>query len=167
LFCRFFKSCWFEDVRPRGFLGGPEGQISINFKLVDALYNTQPILDKYRKLQTVPMNNEELAAFKSKVENFCGKTKNWLKKLQKSSTTWQQGTAMEMMLQGGYLIRFNDKVKVLYQRKKMEGGYGTIQRCFIENDPTILKHWAFAAKTQKGYTVAARTVRFNAEAMAL
>jgi hypothetical protein len=26
-FCRFFISCWFEDVGPRGFLGGPEGQI--------------------------------------------------------------------------------------------------------------------------------------------
>jgi hypothetical protein len=25
-----FKSCWFEDVGPRGFLGGPKGQI--NFK---------------------------------------------------------------------------------------------------------------------------------------
>jgi hypothetical protein len=67
-------------------------------KLVDALYNTQPVLDRYRKLQTVPMNNEELAAFKSKVEIFCGKTKNWSKKSQKSSATWQLGTATEMML---------------------------------------------------------------------
>jgi hypothetical protein len=58
-------------------------------------------------------------------------------------------------------------VKVSYQGKKMEGGYGTIQKCFIENDPAIPKHWAFAAKTQKGNMVAARTVRFNAEAMAL
>jgi hypothetical protein len=49
----------------------------------------------------------------------------------------------------------------------MEGGYGTIQKCFIENDPTIPKHWAFAAKTQKGNSVMAQTVRFNAEAMAL
>jgi hypothetical protein len=24
LFCRFSRSCWFEDVGPRGFLGGPE-----------------------------------------------------------------------------------------------------------------------------------------------
>jgi hypothetical protein len=113
------------------------------------------------------MNNEELAAFKSKVENFCGKTKNWSKKSQKSSATWQQGRATEMMLQGGHLIHFSDKVKVSYQGKKMEGGYGTIQKCFIENDPAILKHWAFAAKTQKGDTVAARTVQFNVEAMAL
>jgi hypothetical protein len=30
LFCKFFKSCWFEDVGPRGYLGGPEGEI--NFK---------------------------------------------------------------------------------------------------------------------------------------
>jgi hypothetical protein len=81
------------------------------------------------------MNNKELAAFKSKVEHFCGKTKNWSKKSQKSSATWQQGTATEMMLRGGHLIHFNDKVKVLYQGKKMEGGYGTIQKCFIENGP--------------------------------
>jgi hypothetical protein len=32
-------------------------------KLVDALYNLQPVLGKYRKLQMVPMNNKELAAF--------------------------------------------------------------------------------------------------------
>jgi hypothetical protein len=32
-------------------------------KLVDALCNIQPVLDRYRKLQTVPINNEELAAF--------------------------------------------------------------------------------------------------------
>jgi hypothetical protein len=37
----------------------------------------------------------------------------------------------------------------------MEGGYGTIQKSFIENDPAILKHWAFVAKTQKGDTLAA------------
>jgi hypothetical protein len=49
----------------------------------------------------------------------------------------------------------------------MEGGYGTIQKCFIENDPAIPKHWAFAAKTQKGDLVTAWTIRFNAEAMAL
>jgi hypothetical protein len=74
---------------------------------------------------------------------------------------------MEMMLRGGHLIHFSDKVKVSYQGKKMEGGYGTIQKCFIENDPAIPKHWAFAAKTQKGDSVAARTIRFKAEAMAL
>jgi hypothetical protein len=116
-------------------------------KLVDALYNLQTVLDRYRKFQTVPMNNEELAAFRNKVDNFCDITKNWSKKSQKSSATWQQGTAMEMMLRGGHLIHFSDKVKVLYQGKKMEGGYGTIQKCFIENDPTIPKHWTFAAKT--------------------
>jgi hypothetical protein len=108
-------------------------------KLVDVLYNTQPVLDRYKKLQTVPMNNEELAIFKSKVEIFCGKTKNWLKKSQKSSATWQQGTATEMMLRGGHFIHFNDKVKVSYQGKNMKGGYGTIQKCFIENDPAIPK----------------------------
>ena len=56
-------------------------------KPVDTLYNTQPLLNKYMKLQTMPMNNEELAAFKSKVENFCNKTKNWSKKSQKNSAT--------------------------------------------------------------------------------
>jgi hypothetical protein len=109
-------------------------------KLVDALYNLPPILDKYRKLQTEPMSNEELAAFRTKVDHFCDIMKNWSKKSQKSSTTWQQGTATEMMLRGGHLINFNDKVKVSYQGKKMEGGYGTIQKCFIENDPAIPKH---------------------------
>jgi hypothetical protein len=72
-----------------------------------------------------------------------------------------------MMLQSAHLIYFSDKVKVSYQGKKMEGGYGTIQKCFIENDPTIPKHWAFAAKTQKGGSVTVRTIRFNVEAMAL
>jgi hypothetical protein len=107
----------------------------------------QYVFDRYRKLRTVLMNNEELATFKSKVEIFCGKTKNWLKKSQKSSATWQQGTAMEMMLRSGHLIYFSNKVKGSYQGKKMEGGYGTIHKCFIENDPAISKHWAFAAKT--------------------
>jgi hypothetical protein len=35
----------------------------------------------------VPINNEELVAFKNKVEIFCGKTKNWSKKSQKSVAT--------------------------------------------------------------------------------
>jgi hypothetical protein len=125
---------WDEDKRKGGYSRWMEN------KLVDALYNLQPVLDKYRKLQTVPMNNKELAAFRTKVEHFCDITKNWSKKSQKSSTTWQQGTATEMMLRGGHLIHFNDKVKVSYQGKKMEGGYGTIQKCFIENDPAIPKH---------------------------
>jgi hypothetical protein len=30
---------------------------------VDALYNTALVLDSYRKLQPVPMSQEELAAF--------------------------------------------------------------------------------------------------------
>jgi hypothetical protein len=72
---------WDKDKRKPGYSAWMED------KLVDALYNTQPVLDKYRKLQTVPMNNEELAAFKNKMEHFCGKTKNWSKKLQKSSAT--------------------------------------------------------------------------------
>jgi hypothetical protein len=143
---------WNEDKRK------PSYSRWMKDKLVDALYNTKPVLDRYIKLQTVPMNNEELAAFKNKVEIFCGKMKNWSKKLQKSGATWQQGTPTEMMLRGGHLIHFSDKVKVSYQGKKMEGGYDTIQKCFIENDPAIPKHWAFVAKTQKGDTVAAQRV---------
>ena len=53
------------------------------------------------------------------------------------------------------MIYFNEKVKVSYREKKMEGGYGTIQQYFIENEPAILRHWAFVAKTQKGNMVAA------------
>jgi hypothetical protein len=72
-----------------------------------------------------------------------------------------------MMLRDGHLIHFSDKVKVSYQGKKKEDCYGTIQKYFIENDPTIPKHWAFEAKTQKGDTPMAQRVLFNAEAMAL
>jgi flavodoxin len=132
---------WDEDKWKPGYSTWMED------KLVETLYNTPPVLDRYRKLQTVPMNNEELAAFKNKVEIFCGKTKNWSKKSQECGTTWQQGTPTEMMLRDSHLIHFSDKVKVSYQGKKMEGGYGTIQKCFIENDPAIPKHWVFAAKT--------------------
>jgi hypothetical protein len=53
---------WNEDKRKPGYSAWMED------KLVDVLYNTQPFLDRYMKLQTVPMNNEELVAFKSKVE---------------------------------------------------------------------------------------------------
>jgi hypothetical protein len=74
---------WDKDKRKPGYSGWMEN------KLVDALYNTQPVLDRYRKLQTMLINNEELAAFKNKVEIFCGKTKNWSKKSQKSGATWQ------------------------------------------------------------------------------
>jgi hypothetical protein len=45
------------------------------------------------------------------------------------------------------LIHFNEKVKVSYQGKPKEGGYGSIQKCFIVNDPAIPKHWVFAVKT--------------------
>ena len=78
--------------------------------------------------------------------------------MKKSGATWQQGTPVEMMLRGGHLIHFSDKVKVSYQGKKMIGGYGTIQKCFIENDLAIPKHWAFVAKTHKGDTVAVWTI---------
>jgi hypothetical protein len=73
-------------------------------KLVDRLYNTAPILDKYKKLQLVPMSQEELAAFQNKVDNFCDKTKNWSKKSQKSGAHWQQGTPTEMLLRGRWTL---------------------------------------------------------------
>jgi hypothetical protein len=40
-------------------------------------------------------------------------------------------------------------------------------KVFIKNDPAILKHWAFATKTQKGDTPTVQRVWFNAEGMAL
>ena len=107
---------------------------------MDVLYNTQLVLDRYRKLQTVPMNNKELVALKNKVEIFCSKMKNWSKKSQKGGSIWQQCTPTEMILQGGYLIHFSDKVNMSYQGQKMEGGYGLIQKYFIENDLAIPKH---------------------------
>ena len=45
-------------------------------KLMDILYNTAPVLDRDEKLQPVPMNQEELAAFQTKVESICNITKN-------------------------------------------------------------------------------------------
>jgi hypothetical protein len=65
---------WDEDKRKPGYSKWMED------KLMDALFNLQPVLDKYRRLQTVPMNNEELAAFRNKVDYFCDVTKNWSKK---------------------------------------------------------------------------------------
>ena len=46
-------------------------------KIVDALHNTKPVLEKYMKQQTLPMNDKELAAFNNKVANFWDITKNW------------------------------------------------------------------------------------------
>jgi hypothetical protein len=66
-------------------------------KLVDVLYNTWPILEKYRKLQDMPMDQKELFAFWTKVNSFCDVTMNWSKKLQKNGAHWQQGTATEML----------------------------------------------------------------------
>jgi hypothetical protein len=39
-------------------------------KLIDTLYNTVPILERYRKLQEELINQEQLAAFKNKINNF-------------------------------------------------------------------------------------------------
>ena len=83
-------------------------------KIVDVLHNTKPIPDKYRKQQDVPMNDKELVAFNNKVANFCYITKNWSNKLQKNKGTWHQGIVTEMMLRGGHLICFDEKVKVSY-----------------------------------------------------
>ena len=52
----------------------------IEDKIVDALHNTKPVLEKYREQQAMPMNDKELAAFKNKVESFCDIIKNWSKK---------------------------------------------------------------------------------------
>jgi hypothetical protein len=72
------KTLFLERSRTRtnGSLATPNGWRTSLWML----YNTQPVLDMYKKLQTVPTNNEELAAFKNKVENLCSKTKNWSKK---------------------------------------------------------------------------------------
>ena len=70
-----FGEEWDKDKQKPGYSKWMED------KIVDALYNTKPILARYRKFQTVPMNNKELATFGNKVENFCNITKNWSKKL--------------------------------------------------------------------------------------
>jgi hypothetical protein len=49
-------------------------------KLIDALNHTVPILEWYWKLHNVPMNQEELAAFRTKVSSFFNMTKNWSNK---------------------------------------------------------------------------------------
>jgi hypothetical protein len=63
-----------------------------------------------------------------------------------------------MLLQGGYLINFNEKVKVTYVEKSTCGGNEEIQKCFIECDPAILKLWKFAAKKHKVDMVAVQKV---------
>ena len=45
-------------------------------KIVDALYNLKPVLDKYRKQQDVQMNDKEFATFNNKVATFWDITKN-------------------------------------------------------------------------------------------
>jgi hypothetical protein len=47
---------WDEDKRKCGYSKWMED------KLVDVLYNTAPVFDMYRKLQTMPISQEELAA---------------------------------------------------------------------------------------------------------
>jgi hypothetical protein len=101
------------------------------------------------------------------MSNFIEITKNWSKRSQKTAAHWHQGTQTKMLLRGGHLINFNDKVKVTYVGKSTCGGNGEIQKFFIEGDPAIPNYWEFAAKRQKGDTVAVQKVRFNTEAMAL
>jgi hypothetical protein len=72
---------WDEEKQKAGYSKWMED------KLVDAMYNLQPVLDKYRRLQTVPMNKEDLVAFQNKMDHFCDITKNWSKKSQKNSAT--------------------------------------------------------------------------------
>jgi hypothetical protein len=113
------------------------------------------------------LNEGQLIAFKTKVSNFTKKTKNWSKRLQKSAVHWHQGIPTEMLLQGGHLINFNDKVIVTYMWKSTCGGNREIQKCFIKGDLAIPKLWEFAAKRQKDDMVVVQKVRFNAEVMAL
>jgi hypothetical protein len=59
-------------------------------KLIDALYNTWLVLESYKKLQDMPMNQEELDAFQAKMNSFCDIAKNWSKNSQKSVARWQK-----------------------------------------------------------------------------
>jgi hypothetical protein len=57
-------------------------------KLNDAPYNIVSVLEKCIKLQNVQLDQEQLAAFKTKVNSFSTTMKNWSKKSQKTSH-WQ------------------------------------------------------------------------------
>jgi hypothetical protein len=50
-------------------------------KLNDSFYNTKPVIEKNRKLQDVPLNQEELDALKTKLNAWIVATKNWSNKL--------------------------------------------------------------------------------------
>jgi hypothetical protein len=69
-----FGKQWDEEKQKYGYSKWIED------KLVDALYNTWLVLESYRKLQDMPMDQEELAAFWTKMNYFCDVTKNWSKK---------------------------------------------------------------------------------------
>jgi hypothetical protein len=58
-------------------------------KLIDTLYNTMLVLERYKKLQDVLINQEELVAFLTKVSSIWDIIKNWVEKLQKTATHWQ------------------------------------------------------------------------------
>ena len=58
---------WDEDKQKHGYSGWLED------KVVDMLYNTQPVLDRYMKLQDVLMNNEELLLLRSRWKFFMAK----------------------------------------------------------------------------------------------
>jgi hypothetical protein len=45
-------------------------------KLINTQYNTMPVLEKYRKFLDALMNQEELAAFRTKVNSFSNIMKN-------------------------------------------------------------------------------------------
>jgi hypothetical protein len=84
--CKIFENVNFCDIwdEDKHKFGYSKWMVE---RLNDALYNTVPILGKYRKLQDVPMNQEELVAFKTKVNSFSNNTKDWSKKSQKT-THW-------------------------------------------------------------------------------
>jgi hypothetical protein len=85
-------------------------------KLIDALYNTEPVLEKYRKFQERPLNQMQLLAFRTKVSNFFEITNNWSKRLQKSvAPRWPLN---QFQREGESDIRW--KVNMWWQRRNSE-----------------------------------------------
>jgi hypothetical protein len=49
---------------------------------IDELYNNGPVIEKYRKLQDVQLEQEGLTVLRIKMDAWTAATKNWSKKLQ-------------------------------------------------------------------------------------
>ena len=69
-----FGNIWNEERCKFGYSNQMEDRLN------DALYNIVIVLKKCRKCQDVQLNQEQLAAFRTKVGNFSGTTKNQSKK---------------------------------------------------------------------------------------